>query len=96
MQIKSPLIITSRLMLGVKIGEGTISIEYAHRKEHRQYFRRFIDLGEELAHFGLELGSDGIGVKCLISWDFFDDDIDTAHHLAPTRRQLGRQQPGNK
>ncbi len=44
MQIKSPLIITSRLMLGVKIGEGTISIEYAHRKEHRQYFRWFIDL----------------------------------------------------
>jgi hypothetical protein len=45
MEIHSPLCITSRLLPGVKIGEGTISIEYAGEKDGRHAYRWFIDNG---------------------------------------------------
>lgn len=44
MKIRQPFIITSRLLPGIKIGEATISIEYAHvTSDGRQAYRWFID-----------------------------------------------------
>lgn len=46
MEIHSPLCITSRLLPGVKIGEATISIEYADRlSDYNQRYRWYIDNG---------------------------------------------------
>ncbi|MCW4050798.1 MAG: hypothetical protein NWE89_13790 [Candidatus Bathyarchaeota archaeon] len=46
MEIREPLIITSRLAPGVKIGDATISIEYADiTPDGRQAYRWFIDNG---------------------------------------------------
>ena len=46
MEIRQPLGITSRLLPGVRIGEATISIKYAHvTSDGRQAYRWFIDNG---------------------------------------------------
>lgn len=45
MQIKQPLCITSRLLPGIEIGEGVISIEYAsHTVDGRQRYQWYVDL----------------------------------------------------
>lgn len=45
MKIKEPCIITSRLMAGIKIGDGTISIDYAGSTvDGRTIYRYYIDL----------------------------------------------------
>ena len=59
MRIKPPFTITSRLTPGVKIGEGTISIKYAHREGPRQYFRWFIDLPLPQARWGVRSDNNG-------------------------------------
>jgi hypothetical protein len=48
MEIHSPLIITSRLMPGARIGKGTVSIEYSPRQPHtgRTRYRYFVDVGK--------------------------------------------------
>lgn len=60
MKIKQPLCITSRLLPGVKIGEATISIEYAHiTPDERRAYRWYINLpGKEFT--GNDLAS-GVG-----------------------------------
>ena len=45
MQLKSPFIITSRLLPGIKVNDGYISIEYEGKtSENRQRYRYWIDL----------------------------------------------------
>lgn len=46
MELHHPVIITPRLMPGLRIGDGFISIEFAHTSGHRQHYRYFIDIGE--------------------------------------------------
>ena len=59
MQIKPPLIITSRLLPGVRIGDAEISIKYAHREGYRQYFRWLIDLPLPPARWGNQSDDNG-------------------------------------
>ena len=61
MKILPPLRITSRLMAGVKIGEATVSIEYAHTLDGRQVYRWLIDLasGGEFQGEDLRSGAGG-------------------------------------
>ncbi len=46
MKISPPCIITSRLMAGIKIGNGTISIDYSKRRadENRIRYQYYIDI----------------------------------------------------
>ncbi len=69
MRIKPPLTITSRLKPGVKIGVGTISIEYACSSSgrpgkiihpnSRQVYRWFIDLPLPQARWGVRSDNNG-------------------------------------
>ena len=65
MLLRSPVMITARLMPGVKIGDAFVSIGYAGRKDHRgaNVFRWFVDLGDQefsgddlSGHVGLQGG----------------------------------------
>jgi hypothetical protein len=61
MEIRSPLIITSRLMPGAQVGNGTLSIEYSPRQppSGRTRYRYFIDVGKR-THKASDLQS-GVG-----------------------------------
>jgi hypothetical protein len=61
MEIRSPLIITARLMPGARIGDGFVSIEYSPRQPSngRTRYRYFIDVGKR-THKASDLQS-GVG-----------------------------------
>lgn len=74
MVLNSPCIITSRLLPGIRIGDGTISIEYAgHSPDGRQKYRWYIDIragkftGDDLAS-GVGGGSLQSGLESLLSF----------------------------
>ena len=47
MQLKSPFIITSRLLPGIKVNDGTISIEYSGiSSDKRTIYKYYIDIPE--------------------------------------------------
>lgn len=60
MEISAPCIITSRLMAGIKIGNGTISIGYADREgdDNRIRYQWYIDIdGAEYSSDDLQSGN---------------------------------------
>ena len=63
MQLQSPVLITSRLLPGVRVGGGTISITYSDREGEggRTRYRWFVDLdnGSEFTGDDLQSGCQG-------------------------------------
>ena len=47
MQLTSPIIITPRLLPGVRVGEGFVSIEYGGVQAGRQVYKYYIDVGPD-------------------------------------------------
>jgi hypothetical protein len=46
MLLQHPVIITPRLLPGLRIGGAFISIEYGRDRGHRQHYRYYIDIGD--------------------------------------------------
>lgn len=60
MQLQYPVIITPRLLPGVRVGGGFVSIEYAGESEGRQVYRYHIDLGKGKGYTAADIKS-GVG-----------------------------------
>ena len=58
MTLHAPFIITSRLLAGLKIGDGTISIDYdGEDKDGRTIYRYYVDVDRHGTHEGNDLKS---------------------------------------